>query len=339
MKMVEKVRFGFLGVAHFHSENYGRVIKELPNSEVVAVYEDDEKLGKEYAEKFEIKYYSTPDDLLKRDDIDAVVITAENAKHHGLAIKAAEAGKHILCEKPIAVTVEQADDMVKKAEKAGVKFQTCFVMRYHSTSILVKNLIEEGRIGKVLALVGTNKLNASLPLLRKWFTEPELSGGGAVMDHTVHLADLIRWYTKSEAAEVYTEIGRNVNPDIKVEDNFLTMLKMQNGAIGHIDGSWSYAAGLYTWGDVTMEILGTDGVILLDAFRQNVYYIGMDSPNDKLTWHYYGCDPDMEMVKSFVDCILNDKVPIATGFDGRQGVAITLASYESAKTGKIVKPK
>ena len=153
------------------------------------------------------------------------------------------------------------------------------------------------------------------------------------------MADLIRWYTKSEAAEVYTEIGRNVNPDIKVEDNFLTMLKMQNGAIGHIDGSWSYAAGLYTWGDVTMEILGTDGVILLDAFRQNVYYIGMDSPNDKLTWHYYGCDPDMEMVKSFVDCILNDKVPIATGFDGRQGVAITLASYESAKTGKIVKPK
>ncbi|MCD6536379.1 MAG: Gfo/Idh/MocA family oxidoreductase [Thaumarchaeota archaeon] len=337
--MVEKVRFGFLGVAHFHSESYGRAIKELPNGEVIAVYEDDEKLGKEYAEKFKIEYYKNPDDLLKRDDIDAVVITAENVKHHDLAVKAAEAGKHILCEKPIAVTVEQADDMVKRAEKAGVKFQTCFVMRYHSTSILVKNLIEDGAIGKVLALVGTNKLNSSLPLLRDWFTQPELSGGGAVMDHTVHLADLIRWYTKSEAIEVYTEIGRNVNPKIKVEDNFLTTIRMENGAIGHIDGSWSYASGLYTWGDVTLEVLGTEGVILLDAFRQNIYYIGMESPNDKLTWHYYGCDPDLEMVKSFIECITQDKEPVATGFDGRQGVAITLASYESVKLGKPVKPK
>lgn len=337
--MVKKVIFGFLGVAHFHSDSYGRAIKQLPNGEVVGVYEADEKLGKEYAKKFNIEYYDTPDKLLKRDDIDAVIITAENAKHYELAIKAAEAGKHILCEKPIAVTVEQADDMIRKARKAGVKFQTCFVMRYHSTSTLVKNLIEDGIIGKVLALVGTNKLNSSLPLLRDWFTQPELSGGGAVMDHTVHLADLIRWYTKSEAVEVYTEIGRNVNPRIKVEDNFLTTMQMENGAIGHIDGSWSYASGLYTWGDVTMEIIGTEGVIFLDAFRQNIYYIGMESPNNKLTWHYYGCDPDLEMVRSFIECILEDKEPIATGFDGRQGVAITLASYESAMLGKPVRPK
>lgn len=337
--MVNKVRFGFLGVAHFHSDSYGRAIKELPNGELVAVYEADEKLGKEFAKKFGIEYYDVADNLLKRDDIDAVVITAENAKHYDLAVKAAEAGKHILCEKPIAVTVEQADEMIRRAKKAGVKFQTCFVMRYHSTSTLVKNLIEDGAIGRVLALVGTNKLNSSLPLLRDWFTRPELSGGGAVMDHTVHLADLIRWYTKSEAAEVYTEIGRNVNPKIEVEDNFLTTIRMENGAMGHIDGSWSYASGLYTWGDVTMEIIGSEGVILLDAFRQNIYYMGMESPNDKLTWHYYGCDPDLEMVRSFIECILEDKEPIATGFDGRQGVAITLASYESARLGKPVRPK
>jgi predicted dehydrogenase len=337
--MVNRVRFGFLGVAHFHADSYGRAIKQLPNSEIVAVYDDDEKLGKEYAQKFNIEYYRSPDDLLKRKDIDAVVITAENVKHYHLAVKAAEAGKHILCEKPIATTVEHADDMIKRAEKAGVKFQTCYVMRYHSTSVLVKNLIEDGSIGKVLAFVGTNKLNCSLPLLRDWFTRPELSGGGAVMDHTVHLADLIRWYTKSEAVEIYTEIGKNINSKIGVEDNFLTTLRMENGAIGHIDGSWSYAAGLYTWGDVTLEIIGTEGVILLDAFRQNIYYVGMESPNDKLTWHYYGCDPDLEMIKSFIECILWDKEPIASGFDGRQGVAITIASYESAKTGKPTKPK
>ena len=336
--MVGKIRFAFLGVAHFHADSYARAIKELPNGEVKAVYEEDEKLGKEFAQKFGITYFSDCDKMLADEEIDAVVITAENVKHYELAIKAIDAGKHILCEKPIAVNLKQADDMIKAAERAGLKFQTCYVMRYHRTSCLVKDLIDEGRIGKILAIVGTNKLNASLPLLRPWFTDPKLSGGGAVMDHTVHLADLIRWYTESEVIEVYTEIGKNVNQRLKVEDNFLTTLTLENGVIGSIDGSWSYASGLYTWGDVTLEVLGTEGVILLDAFRQNIYFIGMEPPNDKLTWHYYGCDADKEMVKSFIECILNDETPRATGFDGRQGVAITLASYESAKLGKPVKP-
>jgi predicted dehydrogenase len=336
---MNKIRIGFLGVAHFHADNYAVAIKKLPNCEVVAVYEEDKDLAKEFSKKFNVNYYENIDQLLKRDDIDAVIITAENVKHHEYAVKAAEARKHILCEKPIATTVEDADDMIKRAEKAGVKFQTCFVMRYHSTSILVKNLIDEGRIGRVVASIGTNKLNSSLPLLRRWFTDAILSGGGAVMDHTVHLADLIRWYTNSEAAMVYTEIGKNVNKSINVEDNFLTTLIMENGAVGHIDGSWSYAAGLYTWGDVTMEVLGTEGVILLDAFRQNISYIGSEKPNDKLSWHYYGCDCDLEMIKSFVECITMDKKPVASGFDGRQGVAITVSSYESAKAGKPVRPK
>jgi predicted dehydrogenase len=336
---MNKIRIGFLGVAHIHADNYVAAIKKLPNCEVVAAFDEDKELGKEFSKKFNVNYYENIDQLLKRDDVDAVIITAENVKHHGYAVKAAEARKHILCEKPIATTVEDADDMIKRAEKAGVKFQTCFVMRYHSTSILVKNLIDEGRIGRVVALIGTNKLNSSLPLVRRWFTDITLSGGGAVMDHTVHLADLIRWYTNSEAAMVYTEIGKNVNRNINVEDNFLTTLIMENGAVGHIDGGWSYAAGLYTWGSLTMEVLGTEGVILLDAFRQNISYIGSEKPNDKLSWHYYGCDCNLEMIKSFVECITKDKKPVASGFDGRQGVAITLASYESAKVGKPVKPK
>ena len=337
MKM-EKVRFAFLGVAHIHSNSYARAIIELPEAELKAVYEENEKLGREFSERFGINYYDDYERLLRMEDIDAVVITSETVKHHRLAMRAIEEGKHILCEKPIAMTLKEADEMINSADKAGLKFQTCFVMRYHTTSRLVKNLIDEGRIGRVLAIVGTNKLNASLPLSMDWFLKPELSGGGAIMDHTVHLADLIRWYTGSEAIEVYTESGKNVSKNIGVEDNFLTTLEMENGVIGHIDGSWSYARGFYTWGDVTLEVLGSEGVILLDAFRQNIYYIGMEAPNDKLVWHYYGCDADKEMIKSFIDCIVKDETPVASGFDGRQGLAITLASYESLRVGKPVRP-
>jgi predicted dehydrogenase len=258
----------------------------------------------------------------------------ENVLHHEYVLKAAEMGKHILCEKPMAVSLKQADEIVKTVEKTGIKFQMCYVMRYHTVSTLVKELLADGRIGKLLAMNGTNKLNRALPLSRQWFTDRNMSGGGAVMDHTVHLSDLMRWYADSEIVEVYTVIGRNVNSDIDVEDNFLTIVRMENDVIGSIDGSWTYASGHYTWGDVTMELVGSDGVLVMDAFRQNIYYTG----SDKLSWHYYGCDPDTLMVEDFIRCIREDTRPKAGVYDGRQGVAVTIAAYESSRLGRPVKP-
>ena len=121
---------------------------------------------------------------MKRKDLDAVIIAAENAKHAQIAIDAAEAKKHILCEKPIATKLSDADSMLRAVENAAVKFQTCFVMRYHTAANLIYGVLERGDIGKVVAMTGTNQLKR---LMSGWFIEPELSGGGAVMDHTVHL--------------------------------------------------------------------------------------------------------------------------------------------------------
>ncbi len=330
--MKDLVRLGFLGVAHFHADSYARVAKKLSNVEIAGVYDHSPGLASHFAENFGLRRYGGPEQLLK--DVDAVVIASENVLHHEYVLQAAEMGKHILCEKPMAVSLKQADEIVKTVEKTGIKFQMCYVMRYHTVSALVKELLADGRIGKLLAMNGTNKLNRALPLLRQWFTDRNMSGGGAVMDHTVHLSDLMRWYAGSEIAEVYTVIGRNVNPEIEVEDSFLTTVRMENGVIGSIDGSWTYASGHYTWGDVTMELVGSEGVLSMDAFRQNIHYTG----SDKLSWHYYGCDPDMLMVEDFIRCIREDTRPKAGAYDGRQGVAVTIAGYESSLLGKPVKP-
>jgi len=330
--MAGSIKLGFLGVAHFHADSYVQAAKKLPNVEVAGVYERSHDLSSQFSGKFGVKQYVSPEALLR--DVDAVVIASENVLHHEYVLQVAEAGKHILCEKPMAVSLEQADEIVRVVEKAGVKFQMCYVMRYHTVSVLVKELLKEGRIGRLLAMAGTNKLNRALPLLRAWFTDRRQSGGGAVMDHTVHLSDLMRWYSGAEVVEVYTMIGRNVNPGIDVEDNFLTTVRMGNDVLGSIDGSWTYAAGHYTWGDVTMELVGSDGVLYMDAFRQNVYYTG----EDKLSWHYYGCDPDLLMVEDFIRCIRDDGKPRAGVYDGRQGVAVTLAGYESSRLGRPVKP-
>jgi predicted dehydrogenase len=300
------------------------------------IYEEDEKAGRMFAKKYSTKYFKRFDDLLK-SDIDAIVITAATSKHYSLANQAAEAGKNILCEKPIALTLNQARLMAAKARKHKIVFQMCYVLRYHTASALVKQLLDQGRIGKVRALIGTNKLNALTPLGAKWMTVRTLSGGGAVMDHTVHLADLFRWYTHSEVSQVYTEIGSNLNKTINVEDNFLTTAVMENGIIGHIDGSWSYSAGFPSWGDLTIQVTGTAGTVELDAFRQNVSYSGMNAPNNKLRYEYYGCDANKEMIRSFLACIINNEAPLASANDGVKGLEVTLASYESAKRHEVVR--
>jgi len=335
--MTEKIKVGFAGVAHFHADSYVQCFKMIPNVEVVGVFERDRELANQFSEKFGPKVYESMQALLR--DVDAVVVASENAFHYEYAANAVESGKRVLCEKPMTIDLEQADKLVKLVEKNHVKFQMCYVMRYHAVTSLAKGLVDEGRIGKLLSIVGTNKLNRSLVLLRGWFTQKSLSGGGAVMDHTVHLSDLIRWYTGSEIEEVYTEIGRNVNEKLNVEDNFLTTVRTQNHVLGHIDGSWTYSSGHFTWGDVTLEILGTEGLIYIDAFRQNINFIGNEKPSDRLSWHYYGCNADLSLVKDFIRCIVEDAQPIADVYDGRQGVAVTLASYESSSVGRAVKPK
>ncbi len=328
-------RVGFLGVAHFHAESYAKALKKIPNCEIVGVYEEDTGLGNRFGEEFKIEYHASMSELLNKN-LDAVIITSENSKHHEYVVNALDNDLHVLCEKPMTINLRDAEDIVCRVDKKGVKFQMCYVMRYHTVSILVKELIDSGVLGKPILMVGTNKLNRSLPLLRSWFTDPGLSGGGAVIDHTVHLADLMRWYTADEVVEVYTEVGKNVNKTIGVEDNFFTTVRFRSGPIGHIDGSWTYASGFYTWGDVAMEIIGTEGAILMDAFRQNIYFIGDKHPSNRLSWSYYGCDPDLAMVREFKRCIQEDRPPRATARDGLEGVKISLASYESSKRGEPV---
>jgi len=333
---MKRVNIATLSFAHFHAYSYTRAVKELPQANLVAVADDDAGRAKEAGQRFCVEHYLDYHDVLRREDVDAVIVTSENTKHAQIAIDAADAKKHVLCEKPMATTLADADRMVSAAEKAAITFQMCFVMRYHAASRLIKDVLDKGQIGKIVAMTGTNHLKWLDQLLTGFFIRPELSGGGSVMDHTVHLSDIMRWYARSEARTVYTTIGKNIHPEIPVEDNALAMIDFRNGTVGTIDGSWSRSAPWYTWGDMTLEIIGTKGLVLLDAFRQVVYVTQAEAPSNRLEWNYWGCDADKEMVREFVECILEDGKPRATAFDGRQGTEIAVACYESAKRGEPI---
>ncbi|MCD6562304.1 MAG: Gfo/Idh/MocA family oxidoreductase [Thermoproteales archaeon] len=328
---MRKMRFGIISFAHIHAWGYANVLKELENAELVAIYDDDRQRLLKAAERFGVKnVYDDYEKLLSRDDIDAVIITSENAKHVDQAISAAEHGKHMIVEKPIAVRLDDADKMVNVAKKHDVKFQTAFVMRYHDATLTVKKMLEEGNIGDILVITTTN--HGKYPDL--WFAEPELSGGGSMIDHTVHTADLMRWYTKDEVAEVYAIIGEKIRKELKAEDTGLISLKFRNGVVGSIDCSWSRHDTWPIWGDVWLGIIGTEGYIVIDAFRPNVELVVKGKP---LVWQYFGSNADKNMILDFIRVVDEDLEPRASGWDGRQALEITLAAYKSANSGMVIK--
>ncbi|MEM2929708.1 MAG: Gfo/Idh/MocA family oxidoreductase [Thermoproteota archaeon] len=327
---MSKTRFAVLSFAHIHAWSYARVLKELPETELVAIYDDSPERLRRAGETYGVKkLYDDVDKLLQAEEIDALVITSENSKHRALAIAAAEAGKHMIVEKPIATTLRDADEIVSKAERNSVKLQIAFVMRFHDSAVKAGETILSGALGRVIAITATN--HGKYPDL--WFADPELAGGGAIMDHTVHVADLTRWYTGDEFSRVFCRIGRNIRRELKVEDNALLICETRKGVKVSIDCSWSRPDTYPVWGDVYMGVFGEKGYLVLDAFRSNVSLVQSSCP---LTYHYHGPDADRNMILDFINVIRTDGKPRASGHDGRQALEVALAAYESSKQGKAV---
>ena len=167
-----------------------------------------------------------------------------------------------------------------------------------------------------------------------WFAKDELAGGGATMDHTVHVADVLRWMTGKEFTKVYCEKGRLLHKNINTDDVGCLHLEMEGGLkVSHI-ASWSRSDSFPTWGDVTLEIIGQKGVVSVDAFNQKVNVYNDDVM--RAEWAGWGDNPDLGLVKDFVDAVDERRDPSVTGLDGLRAVEVTAAAYKSAESGRVV---
>jgi len=320
-----------MSFAHEHAWSYANVLEQLPSAELVAVCDDSKERLKRVGETYKLKnLYVSCDELLAKEEIDAVIITSENVKHHELALASIQAGKHIIVEKPIATTLRDADEMILRARRSNLKFQTAFIMRYHDAAIKLSELLSSGSMGKIIAVTATN--HGKFP--GGWFAKPELSGGGAIMDHTVHVADLIRWYTKDEYLKVYSCIARNFRKDLPVEDAALILCETKGGIKTSIDCSWSRPDNYPTWGDVYLGIFCEKGYLTLDAFKSNVTVLPSQS---RLRYAYYGPDANKNMISDFIRVVQKDLEPRASGLDGRQALEVALAAYESSRKKQPVR--
>jgi predicted dehydrogenase len=323
------LRVGVLSFAHGHAESYAAQLSALPAHEAVfaGVWDDDGERGARAAARHGVPVLASPDALL--DACDAVVVCSENAHHRAWVGRAAAAGVHVLCEKPLATTPDDARAMVDACEGAGVQLMTAFPCRFSPAFERLRDAVYGGELGDVLAVRGTNRGRCP----GGWFTDKALSGGGAVMDHTVHVADLLRVLLRAEPAEVYCEADNRLLHGDFDDTGFLT-ITFENGVFTTLDASWSRPQTFPTWGDVTLGVTGTRGVMEMDMFaQQSVLY---SDAADRVTYEHWGSNIDRGMVAAFVRPVAaGEPVPV-TGVDGLRAVEVVEAAYASAESGRPV---
>jgi len=317
------VRIGIMSFAHMHATAYAHGIQINPNAQLIGIADHDKNRARLMALHYDTKPFESYAALLS-SDVDAVVICSENVRHRKLVEMAASAGKHILCEKPLATSVEDGQAMIDVCRANNVQLMTAFPCRYSPVFQRMKSVIDSGDAGEVLAIRGTNRGRNP----GGWFINKAESGGGATMDHTVHVTDLCRWLLKDEVKTVYAEISNNISHAAFDDVGFLT-LTFERGTFATLDASWSRPKSYPTWGDVTMEVITDKGTLGMDMFSQNLTLY-----NDKsggVEWQHWGDSIDDGLIEGFVNAIATgEPVPI-TGEDGLRAAEVALAAYRSAE--------
>ena len=327
------MKIGIMSFAHLHAEAYISNLKNIADVEIIGIADENQGRGKYFSELYGLRQFSSYSELLNNEP-EGVLICSENTKHRELTEMAANAGAHVLSEKPLALSVEDCQSMIDTCNKNNVFLMTAFPMRFSAPLMEVKKHLAEDGLGKVIAMVGTNQ--GQVPSHhRAWFVDKKLAGGGAILDHTVHLADIYRWYLNSEVVEVYAQSNNIIQAGVvDVETGGMLMLRFDNDTFATIDSSWSRPKRFKTWGGLTIEIIGEKGIVDIDAFSTNLHIHGGVEQHFRLD--PVGSDANQGMIDEFTASIRDKRPPKVTGYDGYKAVEVALAAYRSIESGQPV---
>jgi predicted dehydrogenase len=335
------LKVAVMSFAHTHALAYITSLAAMPDVEVRGSDPDGtstggsiaELRGRALADVLGVGYADTYEELLAWGP-DAVVITSENARHRELAELAAAAGAHILCEKPLATTWEDGLAMRDAAAAAGVILMVAFPVRFASAFERLRADHRAGALGRLVAVRGAN--NGMLPQTRDWFTDPALAGGGALIDHIVHIADLLDGLMESEPVTVTAVANRTLHAErARAETAGLVTITYANGVIAAIDCSWSKPDTSPVWGGLTLHVAGTGGTVEIDFFGPAAHGIAAETglPIESR----YGPNFDDAMLATFVDAVRSGTHPQPDAHVGLRTLSIVLAAQESVVTGRTVR--
>jgi len=338
----KEIGFGVFGVAHHHSHPFASAVLHHSNTRLAGVYDRDKKRGKAFAAKFSIPYFENLDDLF--EIVQAGIVTSENASKKSIAIALARAGKHILCDKPLGIDSKESLEIIKECKKSNVKLQVGYLSRYTPGALEAKRIISSGKIGRVKFISGENRVDAGVvKQLSGWLAFSKMNGGkGALLEHSVHVADLAQWYVESQPVSAYAVRAKNLDPSFQIEDNFSILVKYRNGSCATLDGSYCRSSSGRP-GDVILEVVGEKGKVRIQVQRKALELYEGQEPHTihsliqtKLGDSYEGL-ACRNMIDDLVCCILNDKEPLTSGDDALMVNALVEASYRSLSSGEVEK--
>jgi len=331
---VKKIGMGLVG-AGFLADKFASCYKQDPRVELVAVASKTKKHAERFAKKYGMKsWYTDYEEMFKRDDIDAVNVCVPNFLHSPVTISAAEHGKHVLYTKPLAISMGQADRMVRACRRTGVKLMYGENWLYTPAAERIRKILEEGALGRLLAIEAREQHSGSHS---PYATRKEYCRGGVLIHMTVHPIGFIMHMMGRPVRRVYAELG-NLLHNIEVEDYAVLLMRFEGGGSGIAQANYITKGGMQD----RIEIYGSEGMAFINLTHSNPICIysdvgysyvvekasmsrGWTSPviDENYQYGFYN------MLRHFIDCLVEDKEPMSTGEFGREVLRVVSAGYES----------
>lgn len=311
-----------------HAKN---INTQIDNASLVAICDPSEdSLNRMKKELGEISTFKNYKKAIEVKDIDAIIIATPTEFHKEIAIYAAEHGKHIFCEKPMASTEQECEEIIQATQKNNVKLQIGFMRRFDTSFQRAKEMIEEGKIGDI-ALIKSLTRGPSHP--KSWMYDI-YNNYGPIGEVNSHDFDTLRWFAESEVESIHT-VGDNFqSPEIKADypdyyDTVSMNIKFENGMIGHIDGAQYVKYGY----DARVDVLGTKGNIQVgEQHKDKVVLASQDGEVSRPTmhsWDYLFRDAYVKQDQAFIDAIIEDSETLVTGHDGKMVVKLVKMGLNS----------
>ena len=333
---------GIIGIGSV-ADTHARAIEEIETIDLIAASCRTREKGEAFADDYGCTWYADYEAMLDKEPLDAVLVCTPSGAHLEPVLAAAERGVHVLCEKPLEITVDRADRLIEACEETGVRLGGIFQNRYLPAVREVRDAAAAGRFGDL------SVVNAYIPQWRSddyyegaWQEAQALAGGGALMNQTIHGVDAAQWIAgavlgtdreTNPVAEVFAYQGTLVHKGehIEVEDTVVLSLRYRNGALGQILASTSMYPSL----EKRIQVGGRDGTAEVVAGERGAWQFRDDRPGDRETQtddrSEYGRN-----VETFLDAVAADEPYELDGREARKALAIVEAAYESAERGRPV---
>lgn len=341
--------FGIVGcgmIANFHA----RAINDIRGARLVACYDTVPDLADRLSAATGCRAYRRLDEMLGDRDVTVVTVCTPSGAHMDPAVAAARAGKHVIVEKPLEITLKRCDAIIRACERNKVKLSAIFPSRFHDSNVELKRAIDEKRFGRLT--LGDSFVKWFRPQSYydggKWRGTWELDGGGALMNQAIHSVDLLTWLM-GPVAEVSARVARLAHVRIEVEDTAVAAVRFTSGALGVIEASTAAYPGYLK----RIEIHGSEGSAVIEEEDIVKWDFARKGPRDATVKkrmaerHSTGggaSDPaaighhgHAKQFRDVLDAIDKDRTPAIDGHEGRRAVEIILAIYRSATSGKPVR--